>query len=466
MTGFRSRLSQLAYGFLLVPGAVAVLFAVLALALVEIDRRMEELELGFGGDADAARAVLAAIAGSIITVAGLAFSITIVTLQLVSSQYSPRALRGFLRDRLNQLVAGVFVGTFAYCLLVLTTVRGGSDGGSGEFVPRISIAVAIALGVLAIPLLLVFIHHMSQSIQVSRIVADIGRTGLDAVERLYPERSGSAIDQRWERLVEEWTNSEQPALVHADRAGFVQRIDLDMLLRSVTDRGSSTRSQRHRLHLRVAPGDFVTPRTVLAARWPADDAPLVKQAVLRAVRLGERRDMEQDAGYAVRQLVDVALRAISPAMNDPTTAIDCIGYLQTILEELGGRAFPPRIRHFADADLTVVVDRRDFDDFVEEAFAELGRYDRSDPRLALRLLAALERTAEAVVAGGARERLGVVIETADAIGRAAIDQAPSEHDRGAIAEALERVRRTESSAGPREEEEHEPPGGRESSPGG
>lgn len=463
------------------PGAVAVLFVVLAVVLVEVDVRTAEFS-AFAVGPDAARQILSAIAGSLITVAGLAFSITIVSLQLVSTQYSPRALRNFLRDRLNQIVAGVFLGTFAYCLLVLSTVRSGGGNGDPEFVPGISVNVGIGMAVLALALLLVFIHHMSQAIQVTRITAEIARSGLDAVDRLYPEGYRKPPGEHWQRLIETWTDAEDPTLVYARRPGFVASVGVDELVEAVSrrekaagngirgsdatgGRGGSHRDEV-RVDLRATPGDFVTAQTVLAAVWPSRLGEEEYSEVRRAVVIAEERDIEHDAAYAIRQLVDIALRAISPAVNDPTTAVDCVGYTQAIMERIAGRDLPERVRTFPDAAVTVIVRRREFDDLVEEAFAELGRYADKDPRVVVRLLGALERTADALVAAGARERLPVVMETADGIGQRAMAEVETDHDRSSISEALDRVRRVQALRGDGGADSLQPPGGRESSPGG
>ena len=469
MTALRDRLAQLSYGFLVVPGIVALALVALALLMLEAELHVARIGLGFSGDADAARAVLSSIAGSLITVAGLSFSITVVTLQLVSSQYSPRALRGFLTDRLNQLIAGVFVGTFAYCLLVLTTVRNG-DAQHAGFVPALAVTVGIVLAVVALALLLVFIHHMSQSIQVARITRGIGEAGLHAVDKLYPAAYGETPAETAEETPSaNGGGRADHAVVYARRPGFVRSVDLDGLARRVqATRPRSGRMADRELviHLELAPGDFATERIPLATIVPASALAEIEDSIHHAVRIGESRDVFQDAAYPVRQLVDIALRGISPSTNDPTTAVDCIGYLRAILERLGGREFPPRTRRFPAADLTIVARAREFDDFVEEAFSELGRYAVGDPRVVLRLLEAIAATADAVARCRAADRLQVLTEVAEGIAAPAIEAARTHHDRRAISEALERVRQAERRPSSQPEAPDEPPGGRESSPGG
>ncbi len=187
------RLRVLTQSFGAVPGVIVSLFAILGIVLVELDRT---LELGgtrfvFQGDGSAARTVLSVIAGSLITVAGLVFSITMVALQLTSSQFSPRVLRTFFADRITQLTIGVYVGTFVYALFVLRSV--GSFGDSG-FVSRVSITLASVLGIAAVVLLIVFLQHVAKLIQVSHIMGSIAHETLRRLDAVYPERYGEPAD--------------------------------------------------------------------------------------------------------------------------------------------------------------------------------------------------------------------------------------------------------------------------------
>jgi uncharacterized membrane protein len=181
----RSRWQALRSSFWLLPGLITAWMIVLAVVLIDIDRTSgpNGIDWAFSGDAEAARGILSTVAGSLITVAGLSFSITIVTLQLVAGQFTPRAIRGFLSDRVNQSVAGAFVGIFAYCLVVLRSVRAEDTDGTNGFVPALAVSSAIALALAALGFLLLFIHHMGQLIQVSQIASRIAKETLAAVGR-------------------------------------------------------------------------------------------------------------------------------------------------------------------------------------------------------------------------------------------------------------------------------------------
>jgi uncharacterized membrane protein len=419
--GLLTRWIAVRESFWLVPATVVVGLGVLALVLARIDRRLAfeaELDLVFGGDASAARDLLAAVAGSLATVGGVTLSLAVVTFQLVAGQYSPRAVRTLVQDRMIQLTAGVFVGVVAYCLLVLRVVRSAEEDGSGEFVPRLSVSGSIALALAALMLLVVFIHHLAGTIRVENIAAHVARETLSALDALYPDRVGAAAD-----------SPDEPdaagAVACASRPGFVQTISVDDFARGLPA-GS-------RLELHVAPGDFVTERVPLATLRPApDDAGRFEDAIRAGVGITSERTMEQDAEYGVRQLADVALRAISPSLNDPTTAVTCVGYIRACVERLATRALPARERAVGEA--TVIARRRRFDEYVEP-LVEISRYAREDARVTVALLEAVGAGAAAAASVGATTRVVTLRAVADAIADPALDAARTEHDRALIEDA-------------------------------
>ena len=408
----RSRWQQLRSSFWVVPALITAAMVALALVLIEIDRSAGPSGVGwaFSGDAEAARGILSTIAGSLITVAGLTFSITIVTLQLVSGQFTPRAVRGFLADRVNQSVAGAFVGTFAYCLVVLRSIRAEDTDGTDGFVPALAVSSAIVLALAALALLLLFIHHMGTLIQVSHIAARIGRETLRAVDRLYPEMLGEERAGGAGQLVAEWRASGDPGRVQALRPGFVRRIDEDRVEAALPDGA--------RAYVAIRPGRFVTESTTAVEVWPAGALSEARRTALaRAVEVESERDLEQDAGFGLRQLADIALRALSPGVNDPTTATTCIGYLQAVLERLAGRDLPNEVRRLARG-IELAADRPSFAEYAEEAFAEIGVFAGPNPRVAERVREALAAVARAAREAGARERAAVADRLADELAAA------------------------------------------------
>ena len=236
------RLSQ-SLGF--VPGVIVAVFGVLGIVLVEIDGHidLDGVEFVFKGDGSAARTVLSVIAGSLITVAGLTFSITMVVLQLASSQFSPRVLRTFFGDRVTQITIGTYVGTFVYSILVLRAVGSFDDAG---FVPRLSVTVASLLGIAAVVLLVVFLNHVSEMIQVSHVTANIAHDTLARLEILFPERYGEPVeDADGQALLSEWREQPGGKILPA-RPGYVQRVAVDELVGAPRRASSDWRSSSAR----------------------------------------------------------------------------------------------------------------------------------------------------------------------------------------------------------------------------
>jgi uncharacterized membrane protein len=391
--------SRLTLGFWLLPGSLVAVFAGAALVLVEFDQAIgyeNGLPRTFDGDADAAHSILGSIVAGYITVSGVAFSITLVTLQLVSSQYSPLALGTFLSDRANQVVVGVFVGIVVYALLVLRVVRsGGEDALAEEFVPRLGVSVGIGLALIGLVLLVYFIHHLATSIQVTSITERVGTAALRSVETLYPERFAEPEPEEADRLLAEWGQAAVPGVVRAGRAGYVGAVAVDAVSRGLPARA--------RLHVRVRPGDFVTPADVLVSIWPAELADDARAARVRGgIALAAQRTDTQDLRFGLRQLGDVALRALSPSLNDPTTAVTCVGYLRAVLEELAVRTFPARVRRAGDDAPLLVVERAPFDEHLQP-LVEIGRHATSEPRVLESVLATLESVDARARAAGARE---------------------------------------------------------------
>lgn len=420
-------------GFWFVPGAVVAAHIGLALLLVRIDRGAGDggLGVGFAGDAEAARGILSTIAGSLITVAGLAFSLTIVVLVLVSSQFSPRSLPEFLGDRVNQVTAGAFIGIFAYCLVVLRTLRA-DDGGAPGFVPSLSVTVAIGFALVALALLLLFIHHMGVSIQASHLVARITRRTRVSFERLDLEPYGAAEADGRDAVVRRWRATGPPGPVAGARPGYVDAIDRAGIAACLA--GPDVR-----IDIAVCPGDFVTQATVLVSVWPAGllDARRC-DAVRRCIAVQNERDLRDDAMYGVRQLADIAVKALSPGINDPTTATTCVGSLTALLEYLATRAVPSDVHRLSDGS-TLVAATRPFAEYIDTAFAEIGRYARDNARVVVALLEALEAIAVAARSVAAHDRMGLIAARARDLAGPAIEDARTDFDRRLVQDALAHV---------------------------
>ncbi len=421
MSRLKARWADLSGSLAFVPGVMVALFAVLGVGLVELDRRLDVTagSFVFAGDASAARTVLSVIAGSLITVAGLTFSITMVALQLTSSQFSPRILRTFFADRVTQITIGAFVGTFVYALLVLRSVGGAP-------VPRVSVTVASGLGIAAVILLVAFLHHVAQLIQVSHITAAIAHDALRRMNALYPERygRGEAGDDR----LEHWRR-EPSDRVFPSRPGYVRRLDIDALAAAADGRA-------RRVAILVCPGDLVSVDMPILELWPADGAPA--GALAEAVEIDSERDLDQDIDFALRQLTDTALKAMSPGINDPATAVTCIAYLRSILVRLAERDLAASVRRFPGRELTIQARRRGYGEYLD-ALLQINRCLDGDAWVAGELLRALEGCAAAAARCGAGDRARQCVEVARTVADQSAREAGNDVDRAAAGPRLEAV---------------------------
>lgn len=391
--------SRLRGSFWFTPALIVLGSMLLAMALVELGAGVDADLAGwsprlFGAGADGSRAMLSAIATSMVTVAGVVFSITIVTLSLTATQYSPRVLRNFMRDAPTQVVLGIFVGIFAYCLVVLRTIRGGDEG---AFIPSLAVLGGMAYAFVGIGVLIYFIHHVALGIQASAILDRIATDTAHAIDHLFPQQLGEppAAPHPPARLPAAWVP------VCAQRSGYVKFVDPEALMRIAVE--------EHRvLRLRISVGDHV-PEGAVVAEVAGDAAlpPGLAQRVRDCVALGRQRTVEQDAGFGLQQLVDVALRALSPGINDPTTACMCLNELGGLLARLARRAMPEPLR-FHDGELRVIAPVPEFGAFVGVALVPVVRHSRGDLEVLAAVLRALETVCAAGGAGALRQVLGEV----------------------------------------------------------
>lgn len=403
-----------------VPTIMSLGAILLSIACVQVDHELtlkgvEKMSWLWAGGADGARAILSTIASSMITVAGVVFSITIVALTLASSQFGPRLLRNFVRDTVNQAVLGTFVATYLYCLLVLREVK---DVNDQTFVPYLSITVALALTTAGLGMLIFFIHHVALSIQAESVVASVAaelRTGIAA---LFPEEAGAGASAPEEDIRKRF-DEEETACVNAQHGGYVQGIDLELLMAKATEHHVI-----FRLHKR--PGEFVFAGGGLAEILPAERATdeLVGQ-VAGAYVIAGRRSPRQDAEYCVNQLVEIAVRALSPGVNDPFTAIACIHWLGDAIAMAAEREMPSSHRRNADGELCVVAKVTSFSGLIDAAFNGIRQYGASSPAVVLCLLETLAEVGPHVVRS---EDLATLRHHAEMIARDGLAANPDPHD--------------------------------------
>ncbi|MCB2222740.1 MAG: DUF2254 domain-containing protein [Actinobacteria bacterium] len=296
------------------------------------DQQVTNIPTGLTATVDSARAVLGVIAGATIAFAGIAFSVSLLLISLSSSQYSPRVVHGLFRDPFNKRVMGVVIGTFTYCLVVLRAVRSPLDGGGEAVIPSLSIAVALLLGITTILAIVAFISHAAHSMDISKILHGVTEAAIAEVSAQWGE--GSDTDAAREESTGE-TAPDDAFVVTFERSGWVQQVDHSALLRAL-EPGAT-------MWLDTVAGRYAIVATPLCRIVPTPSDPdVVERRVRHAIGVGQTRTAQGDVTYGLRQLADVALKALSPGINDPTTAQDAMFHLGAVLRELLVRNVPTR----------------------------------------------------------------------------------------------------------------------------
>lgn len=343
---------------------------------------------------DGARAVLSTIAGSAITVAGVVFSITIVSVSFAAGQYGPRVLANFMRDRGNQITLGTFIATFLYCIVVLRTIRGGPE--EREFVPDLAILIALLLALGSISVLIFFIHHVPLSIHANSVVARIGRQLVEAVDEIYPEFIGDALlDESQarrqvpsalrDRSMERGEEDAECCVIRSSRTGYIEAIDDERLMEIARD-------SQLVMRLDSRPGEFIHRGRVFLRVWPKCNASAATVKELEAAfAVGAKRTSLQDTRFLVDELVEVGARALSPGINDPFTAIACLDWLGAALSELGRREIASHLRTEAGGAVRVIAIPFTFADYVSLALGQFRPYLAGDRNAAVHGLLTIER---------------------------------------------------------------------------
>jgi uncharacterized membrane protein len=375
------------------------------------------------GSADSARQILTTLAGAVITVVGVVFSIMIVTLTLASTQFGPRILRNFIRDRGTQVTLGTFVATFVYATLVLISI----GGNGGRFTPHLSITVAVALVGVSMAVLIFFIHHIASSIQLPQVIASIAR---DLSRAIDAESSGGgtleagpSVDELVRRM------DDSGGTVPAPASGYLQFIRHEVLVRLATERGAVIRL----LH---RPGHFVVSGHPMATVWPPDAAASVTQGLRQAHVTGPYRTLTQDLAFAVDQLVEIAIRALSPAVNDTFTALTCIDWLGESLCKVTTQWHPTRVHRDSHGFVRVITAHVSWRRLVERAFEKIRQAGRGMPAVLIRQLEALTKIIDHTTSEAQRQLL---LEQATMILSASDESVPEPADRGDVRREYEEV---------------------------
>jgi uncharacterized membrane protein len=385
----RSAMYALRGGFLIRPLVIAVVLGVAGAAISSLEERIPAIAAWIPNalfpsrdDPAVAQLILASVATSIMTVVSIVFAILLMTLTLASTQFSPRILVSFVRDRTTQWTLGLFLGTFSYCMAALPAARALPH----PFVPVATVTGAMLLALACAAWLILFIHHISQSISVNHIVDRIARETELVIDELMPyPRSSYLLEEQGEGFAA----TENGAAVFSRESGYIRYVNVQHLV-------ALARAYRICVHLDRRVGQFVPAGVPIMWVSKPDRVPAERERhLIAAFDLGPTRTMQQDIEFGIIQIVDIALRAMSPAVNDPSTAISCVDQLSRVMIHWIGRASPPS-RHYAPPHvLRLVIPWMTFDGLLDTAFEQIRHYATSDIVVGLRLMRAYHDIARA-----------------------------------------------------------------------
>jgi uncharacterized membrane protein len=399
--------------------AAAILFGVTyGLDKAAYDGVFKVPSWAISGDADVARTVLTAIAAAVITVVGVVFSIVIVALTLTSTQFGPRMLRNFIRDRGTQLTLGTFVGTFVYAVLTLGSV---GQGDHGQFVPHISVTMTLVLMLADLAVLIYFLHHIATQIQLPEVIAGIAADLQRAIELQAGEPSVEGDSRLAATLIAQM--ADEGGTVAAPRSGYLQFIQHRTLITIAAEVDAV-------IHLRYRPGHFLVQGSGYATVWPADAAGQVARELAKAHVTGPYRTLAQDVSFGVDQLVEICIRALSPAVNDTFTALTCIDWIGDSLCKVTGRWQPTRVYRDMGGAVRVITTETTWERLVDRAFEKVRQAGRGMPAVMIRQLDALTKIMERTTTPDDRKVLLDQAAMIDRLSAATVDEPGDQADVG------------------------------------
>lgn len=408
--------------------AILLLFAVTYV----VDRAAYDGLIGLpswvlSGTADSARVVLATVAAAIITVVGIVFSITIVALTLASTQFGPRMLRNFVRDRGTQVALGAFVATFCYAMVTLVFVGGGPHG---DFVPHLSITVTLVLALADVGVLIYFLNHIAAMIQLPVVIARIAATlaaEIAAQDHGGGFGIGATSGPSYKQLLHRLAESGAP--IHTPRSGYLQVIRHDTLLKIASAADAV-------IQLPYRPGHFLVAGQVAAWVWPPTAAESVQKSLALGHVTGAYRTLPQDISFGFDQLVEIGLRALSPAVNDTFTGLTCVDWITDCLCRISTSWHPQRIRRDAEGRIRVIAYQVDFDRLVDRTFDTIRQAAVGMPAIMIRQLDGLAKIVDQTPD---RSRRTVLIRQAQAIQRSNLATVADPMDRDDVTARYETV---------------------------
>ncbi len=378
----RARLIKLMFdlraSYWFVPSIMALMAILLGAVMISLDASataplLDRLGWYQKAKPDGAREMLSTIAGSMITVAGVVFSITIVAIAYASSQYGPRILTNFMSDRGNQLTLGTFIATFVYCLVVLRTVR----GGEAEFVPQFAVLIGLLLALASIAVLIFFIHHIPRSIHINTVAAEIGKQLLHFIDERFPALGedppkGDRAPGREQIGEQALARGRGVARIPSTDTGYIEAVDDATLMHKASGRDLI-------LQLHHQPGDFVFGGQLLVSAWPQESVDEETRDALRSsYSIGNKRTPAQDFFFLVDELVEIAARALSTGVNDPYTAVTCLDWLTAAAAKLGGRPIPSPRQVDREGVVRLIAEPDSFAGFIERGFGRMRPYVARD----------------------------------------------------------------------------------------
>ena len=379
---FRHIMYNLRGGFLVRPliialvlGAVGAVLSWMEEAYPAISSWVPAILFPSHSDPQVAQVILGGIAASIMTVVSIVFAILLMTLTLASMQFSPRIIVSFVRDRVTQWTLGVFLGTFSYCLAALPAARSSPR----PFAPVATVLGAMLLSLVCVGWLLFFIHHISEAINVNQIVDRIAAETVVMIDEMMPfPRHYPRVDQSVSLDLTAWETT-----IPCETSGYIRYVDIDRLV-------ALAKTYSVKIHLLRRVGQFVPQGVPYLRVYKAERLPPEGVTELRsAFDFGPSRTLQQDIEFGVLQIVDIALKAISPAVNDPSTAISCVDQLSRVLIRFCSREVPPSLLCDPPGVVRVSIPGTDFERMLDAAFEQIRMYSQSDRAVSLRMMRAL-----------------------------------------------------------------------------
>jgi uncharacterized membrane protein len=385
------KLRSLISSYWFIPGGMSVSAIVTALCLGYVDS-IPEFSEWFTNHSPlqttptAARSVLTIIAGSAISVAGVVFSITILVLNMAAAQFGPRLLANFMEHPGTQFVLGAFLGTFTYSLVMLTFIREGE--GQEIFVPQLGTSFGIVSGIISFLMLIYFINHVAVFIQAAHVIDSVSLRMSKVMKDVFPHHDTTASSPDDEEDESSQAENDACRQLLATQSGYIQAYDFPGLLEL---------AEEHDLHitLKRRAGHFIMSGETLLAITPDKELDEdTEQELIQCVALGVERVLSQDPEFAVHQLVEIALRALSPGINDPYTAINCIDRLAAVLAEMASRRLPSRYLCDDAGRRRVTTSPFTYVGMVDAAFDQLRQHAAGQAAVTFRLVEIIERLAK------------------------------------------------------------------------